>query len=112
GAVERWDPVAQLELHLALEDHPRQREAVGVEAARGDADDPIALAGAAAIEQPAALDHADREAGEVILAGRVHARHLRRLPAEERAPRLLAALGDASDHGLGEIDVELAGREV
>ena len=54
----------------------------------------------------------DREAREVVFAGRVHARHLGGLAADQRAAGLLAALGDALDHVGGDVDVELAAREV
>ncbi len=45
----------------------------------------------------ASFDGADRKAGEVIIARLVHPRHLRRLPADQRASGLAAALRDAGD---------------
>ena len=42
-----------------------------------------------------ALDDADAEAGQVVVAVGVHARHLGGLAADQRAAGLPAALGDA-----------------
>ena len=50
----------------------------------------IALAG----QHLVALDRADAEAGEVVVALGVHARHFGRLAADQRAAGLPAALGD------------------
>ena len=52
-------------------------------------------------QELAALDGADREAGEVVVAAVVHARHLGRLAADQRAAGLAAALGDAGDDARG-----------
>jgi hypothetical protein len=59
-----------------------------------------------------ALDRADGEACKVVVALGVHARHFRRLAADERAAGLAAALGDAGDDVSGDADVELAGCKV
>ena len=59
-----------------------------------------------------ALDDADGEAGQVVLAVGVHAGQLGGLAADERAAGLLAAVGDALDHRLADGDVELARGEV
>ena len=56
----------------------------------------------AAVDDPALLDHADAEAGEVVFALGVHAGHLGGLAADQRAAGLLAALGDAADHARGD----------
>ena len=56
-----------------------------------------------------AVDGADDEAGDVVVAERVHARHLRSLAADQRAAGIAARLGDALDE-LGEVlGHELAG---
>ena len=60
----------------------------------------------------AALDRADAEAGEVVVARGIHARHFGRLAADQRAAGLPAALGDRRDDPLGDAVVELAGREI
>ena len=66
----------------------------------------------AAVDDLVALDGADDEAGDVVVAERVDARHLRGLAADERAARRAAGLGDALDE-LGELlGDELAGRVV
>jgi hypothetical protein len=46
----------------------------------------------------APLHRADGKAGKVEIARGIHARHLGRLAADQRASRLPAALGDAFDH--------------
>ena len=81
-------------------------------AARSEAEHRIAGGDAAPVDDPALLHHADGEAREVVFAGRIHARHLGGLAADERAPRLLAAGGDAPNHGCGGVHVELPAREV
>src|SRR5581483_11407587 len=58
------------------------------------------------------MDDADRETGEIVLAGLVEARHLRRLPAQERRAALPAAFHDALQHALGALQVQLARRVV
>ena len=60
----------------------------------------------------AALDRADAEAGEVVIALGIHAGHLRRLAADQRAAGLAAAFGDRRDHRLGDVVVELPGRVI
>ena len=52
------------------------------------------------------------EAGQVVLARRVHVRHLGGLAADQGAAGLLAAAGDAADHRDRGVHVELAGGEV
>ncbi len=58
------------------------------------------------------LDDADREAGEVVLAGTNALGMLGGLAADQRAARLLAARGDALDDIGGDADVEPLAREV
>ena len=67
---------------------------------------------AAAVDDAGLFDDADGKAGEVVFARRVHARHFRRLAADQRAARRLAAVGDAADDFGGDVDVELAAGEV
>ena len=50
-------------------------------------------------QQRAALGRADREAGEIVIAPCVKARHFGRLAADQRAAGLHAAFGDALDDG-------------
>ena len=63
-------------------------------------------------DEPVALDHADGEADEVELARRHRARVLGHLAADERAPRLPAALGHALHELLDLVGVEPADRDV
>ena len=51
-----------------------------------------------AVEDLRPLDDPDREAREIDLVGGHRPRVLGRLAAEQRAPGLAAALGDARDH--------------
>ena len=80
--------------------------------ARREAEHDVAGRDRAAVERLAALDRADREAGEVVIALGIHAGHLRRLAADQRAADLAAGAGDAGDDVRGGRDVELAGGEV
>ena len=50
-------------------------------------------------EQPATLHRTHGEAGEVVIALGVEARHLRRLAADQRTARLPATFGNAGDDG-------------
>ena len=61
---------------------------------------------------PRPLDDADDEAGDVVLAVGVEARHLRRLAADQRAAVLAAAARDAGDDLLGDVGRQPAGRQV
>ena len=55
---------------------------------------------------------ADDEPGEVVVAERVHARHLRRLSTQQRASGVAAGLGHAFDQLRENVRVEAAGGEV
>jgi hypothetical protein len=83
-----------------LDELAHQRETVRVHAARCQAEHDVARrdAAVAARQQAVARHRADGEAGEVVIAGAVHARHFRRFAADQRAPRLAASRGDAGDH--------------
>ena len=83
-----------------------------MDAGGGDTEDNVAGHDVRSRQQLLALDRADREAGQIIVLGRVHARHFRALAADQRAAGLAAALGDAR-HDLGRArGVELAGGEI
>ena len=66
----------------------------------------------AARQDLAALDGADGKAGKVVVARLVHARHLGRLAADQRAAGLPAAVGDAGDDRPRGLHVELAAGEI
>ena len=63
-------------------------------------------------QQRVALGGADREAGEVVVAVGVHARHLRRLAADQRAAGLRQPSAMPATTARACVDVELAGGEV
>src|SRR6185312_3041871 len=92
-----------------LDDAPHQGKAVGMHAARGEAEHDVAGCDLAPGDEAVALDGADREAGEVVIAGAVQARHLGRLAADEGAARYGAGLGDARDDGAPDLHLEPAG---
>ncbi len=59
-----------------------------------------------------AIDHAHDEACQVVLAVGVEAGHLGSLAADQRAAIVLAGIGNAGDHFLGDFGLQLAGGEV
>ena len=63
-------------------------------------------------QQGAALGRTHREAGQVVVAGGIHAGHLGRLAADQRAAGEPAALGDAADHGRRLLHLQPAGGEI
>ncbi len=77
---------AELGIDLAqrhvLEHLADQREPIGVEPARRQADDDIACANCVRVLASAHLDQPDDEPCKVVITKRVHARHLCRLPAK------------------------------
>ena len=83
-----------------------------MDARRRQADQHVADLDVGARQHLAALDRADGEAREIVVAAAVHARHLGGLAADQRAAGLVAALGDAGDDLARDGDVELAGRIV
>jgi hypothetical protein len=58
------------------------------------------------------FDDADRKAGQIVFASRVHARHFGGFATDQRAAGQFAALGDAADNRRSSIDIELAAGEV
>ena len=66
----------------------------------------------AAVDQPLAIDDADDEAGEVVFAVGVEARHLGRLAAEQRAAVVAARRRHPADDRLRDLRRQPAGREV
>ena len=95
-----------------LDDAADQRKAVRMKAGRGEAEHDVAGREVAARQKPLALDRADGEAGEVVVAAPIEARHLGRLAADQRRAGHAAALGDALDDVAAVVDVERAGGEI
>ena len=59
-----------------------------------------------------ALDYADDKARQVVFIGRIKARHLGGFSADQGATVVLAGIGDAGNHLLGNLRVKLADGEV
>ncbi len=68
-----------------------------MQAARRQAEDHVAGRHLGAGQQALALGGTDGEPGQVVVAGRVHARHFRRFAADQSTSRLDAPFGDAFD---------------
>ena len=90
-----------------------QRIAVRVRTRRPQADDDVARRLTVQIRQGvAALDRAQREAGQIIVAALVHPGHFGRLAPDEGAAGLTTAVGDSGHDASGGVDLELAGRVI
>ncbi len=106
------DAVVDLEPPTSKKDLARQRVAVGVKPRARQPDEHVALFHLGSIEDDLAVDHADDETGEIVVAVTVETGHLGGLAAEQRAAGSPAGLGDALDH-LGEhVGIEHARGEV
>ena len=64
----------------------------------GDGHDAVAWHDQPAVDQLVGLDHGHAEAGQVVAARTVEARHLRRFAPQQGAAALAAAIGDALHH--------------
>ena len=82
---------------LHVQDLADQREAVGVHAGGGQAEDHIAGLDLGLVKDLVLIHHAHGEAGQVILVDGIEARHLGGLAADEGSARLDAALGHTGD---------------
>src|SRR5215470_8591788 len=95
GATEARHRVVRPQLE-PVEDHlADQRVAVGVQSAGRETEHAIARADLGSGDHAAPLDHAHREASEVVLARSIERAHLGRLTTHEGAARLLASLRHA-----------------
>ena len=97
-SVQLADEGVDLPSRRFEEDSPRERIPVGVKSGRGQADQHVARHDRTPVDQLRFLNNADDEAGDVVLAVGVEARHLGRLSADERAPILPARARDAGDN--------------
>src|SRR5689334_18392640 len=79
-------------------------------AGAGEPEDDITGGDARSGEHIVTLHRADAEARKVIIAERVHARHLRRLTPDESATGLPAALGNRRNHGGRNLTVQFSRR--
>src|SRR6185503_5214235 len=90
----------------AFHDLADQGKTVRMRAARSEAEKRVAGLDRAAVDDALALDHADGEAGEVVLVLRKGIRMLGGLAADEGAARSLAAARDSLHHLGGDAQVE------
>src|SRR6266480_2495160 len=81
-------------------------------AARSKPEDHVAGPDRAPVDNTVLLDHPDAEARQIVFARGIHARHFRRLTANQRATGQFTAARDAADHVRGDPLVELAARVV
>ena len=72
----------------------------------GKAENHVARFGARLQEQVFALGGADGKSGEIKIAVRVHARHFRRLAADQGGTRLAATFGNPGNNGACGFDIE------
>ena len=104
--------VVDAEAHPFEDDGPCQRVPVRVETRPTQADESVSGAYRRTVEDPFPLDHAHDEPGQVVFAGGVEVRHLRRLAAEQRARVLLAGPRDAPNHGGDHVPLQVARGEI
>ena len=81
-------------------------------ARRGKAEDDVARRDVVARQERAALGRADREAGEVVVAAVIEARHLGRLAADQRAAGLRQPSAMPATIAAPCVRIELAGGEI
>ena len=91
------------------QDFTDQRIAVGMRAGGSQTQQQVARRDPRPVDDPALLDHADAEAGQVVVARAVQPRHLGGFAAHQRRAGLSAAIGDALDHGGGHVHIQFAG---
>jgi len=77
-----------------------------VDPARGKADDPVADAHPGAVDQLVRLDDADTETHQLVVPFSVESGHLGRLPSQQGASGILAALHDTFDELPARLDVD------
>ncbi len=90
----------------------RERVAIAVQAAGGNADQDIAGIDRRRIDNLFSLHNADDEAGKIVFAVRKVAGVLGRLTADQRAAGLTAASRDAAHDRFSDGHIELAANEV
>jgi hypothetical protein len=97
---------------LELEHAPDEREAVCMDAGRGEPHDEVALDDRRGVDQAVTLDDPDTGRSEVELVGPVHVRQLGRLAADERDARHTADFRSALDE-LGDlVEIDARGGDV
>ena len=111
-AAELGQRVRRLLPHRVEKNLAGERVAVGLESDGGKTDRDVPGRDARSVQDLLAIHDADDRSRDVVLAGRVEARHLRRLAAEERRAVLAACARDALDHALDHAGLDFPGRDV
>ena len=83
---------------LIEENPPRERVAVRVQSGRRQSDEDVAFTHGFSVEQIFFIDHADDEAGDVVVIIPIEAGHLGGFAANQRAAVLRAAAGHSANH--------------
>ena len=96
----------------ALQHAARQRVTVGVKPARGEADESVARADGAAVQQPTLVEPPDHAAGDVDHLRQVGVGHLGRFAAQQCRAHLAAGARHALDRGERGLGVEPCLRDV
>src|SRR5438045_5449800 len=107
--AERRAPLVH---RAARTDLAREGIPVRVQAGRRNTDERVTFANALRSQDLLAIDDADEEPGEVVGVGGVHARHLRRLAAEERGAEPGARVGHRPYDASEDMWIDLRCREV
>ena len=89
-----------------------QAKSIGMHAVRCQAQHHVSGAHALAGQNFGFFYRADGKTGQIVFACGVHAGHLGRFAANQRATRQLTSLGDTTNHGRGRVNVELAAGKV
>ena len=77
-----------------------------MQAARGESDQCVSRGDPASVDDAVAFDDPDAESGEIVVAFRVHPRHLGALPSDQGRAGDAAALRDAAKDLGGDVFVE------
>ena len=89
-----------------------QRVSVGVQAVRSQAENDVADLHILAGDNPVAFHHAHDKSRQIVLAIGIEAGHLGRLAADQGAAVVLAGVGDAFHHFLGDRRLQLSRRQI
>ena len=111
-AAELRNAFVQLQARLLEEHFSRERVSVGVESCGGKAQGEVAGPDALAGNDLAPADPSDDRAGKVVFVFGIEARHLRRLPADERAARAPAGARNAANDFRDNLRAQPPGGEV
>jgi hypothetical protein len=111
-APEAGDQRVDRQSHHVEDDPAGQAVPVRVQAGGRQAKHHVAGLHGGAVDDPGALHHTHRKAGQVVLARRVQVRQLGRLAPHQRAAGLSAPLGDPGHHPLDARRLDARGADV